>query len=251
MNWRKIRKWSLIVAAVPVSLAALLGTALAYPEPFFAYHTERGRLAVYSDQPFDTAKAQTLLAHIDERVSRSPLDTHQAHAIFVANSEWRRRIFMNVAAGAGGVNFYPVTRNVFLRTSDIDHNKLIRPNGTPAENPRTLTYYGAHEIGHSLTGEARGMAHLWNWRLPAWVREGYADYVGLGGRGQIDITAYYKRYRAHDPHFLVGSGFYDRYRMLTYYFLDRKGWSVQRLLDCNLTIDEAQTLMDADMAKSG
>ncbi len=53
----------------------------------------------------------------------------------------------------------------------------------------------------------------------------------MGGHGQVDIAAYYRRYRAHDPHFQPNSGFYDRFRMLAAFFLDRKGWSVQRLLD--------------------
>ena len=158
---------------------------------------------------------------------------------------------MNTAYGAGGVNFFPLTRNVFLRQSDIDRDALMRPNGTPAERPRTLTYYAAHEIGHSLTGEREGFAHLYNFGLPVWVREGYADYVGLGGRGQIDVAAYYARYRKHDPHFAEGSGFYDRYRMLTAFFLDKKKWTVPQLLDCHMTIARAQAIMDADMAAHG
>lgn len=249
MNWKRIGKCIGIVAAVPLAAAALLGTALAYPEPFFAYHAERGRLAIYSDRPFDTAKAQGLLADIDARIARSPLDTHHGHAIFISNAEWRRQLFFNVANGAAGVNFYPLTRNVFLRHADIDANRLYGRSGKAAEPPRTLTYYGAHEITHSFTGEREGLSHLYNWRLPVWVREGYADYVGLGGAGQIDVASYYKKYRAHDPQFVVGSGFYDRYRMLAAFFLDKKHWSVSQLLDCNMTIDQAQSVMDADMAK--
>jgi hypothetical protein len=249
MNWKRIAKWTGIVAAVPVSVAVLLGTALAYPEPLFAYHAECGRLAIYSDRPFDVAKAQDILTEVDRRVARSPLDTHQVHRIFVANANWRQRLFMNIAYGAGGVNFYPLTRNVFLRNSDIGKNELMRPNGTPAEKPRTFTYYAAHEIGHSLTGERLGMTHLWNWGAPGWVREGYADYVGLGGHGAVDVAAYYRRYRGGDPHFQPKSGFYDRYRMLTAYFLDRKGWSVDHLLTSRMTLEQAQAAMDADMAK--
>ncbi|HEY1709456.1 MAG TPA: hypothetical protein VGG10_14410 [Rhizomicrobium sp.] len=251
MRWRGIAKWAGIVAAVPLGLLALLGTALAYPEPFFAYHAERGRLAIYSDRPFDAAKAQAVLGDVEARISRSPLDLHRSHRIFISNAAWRRIVFMNIASGAGGVNFYPVTRNVFLRHADIDSDTLYGGSGKPAPPPRTLAYYGAHEIAHSLTGEHLGLAHLYNWALPQWVREGYADYVGLGGRGRVDIAAYYRRYRARDPHFRTNSGFYDRFRMLAAFFLDRKGWTVQQLLDSRLTLDQAQAAMDADMAKNG
>jgi len=251
MNWRRIAKWAGIVAAVPVGGLALLGTALAYPQPFFAYHTQQGRLEIYSDAPFDAGKADALLTDVEARVARSPLDTHRAHRVFITNSEWRRELFFNRAGGAAGVNYYPVTRNVFLRHSDVAANTLYGGSGKATAPPRTLVYYMSHEITHSLTGEARGLAHAWNFGLPVWVREGYADYVGLGGRGQIDVAAYYARYRAHDPHLVAGSGFYDRYRMLAAFFLDRKKWSVQQLLDCNMTVDAAQAVMDADMAKGG
>jgi hypothetical protein len=250
VRWRRIAKWAGIVAAVPVGVLALLGTALAYPQPFFAYHAERGRLAIYSDQPFDAANGDAVLAAVEARISRSPLDLHDTHRIFVSNAAWRRTIFMNIASGAGGVNFYPVTRNVFVRHADIDRNTLFGGNGKPVAPPRTLAYYGAHEIAHSLTGEHLGLAHFYNWALPQWVREGYADYVGMGGRGEIDIAAYYRRYRAHDPHFQPKSGFYDRFRMLAAFFLDRNGWTVQQLLDSRLTLDQAQAVMDAGMAQS-
>ncbi len=244
MNWRRILKWAAAIAAVPAALLAMLGTALAYPQPFFAYHTERGRLELYSDRPFDAAKAQAILAQVDIRLSRSPLDHHDAtHRVFVSNAAWRRAIFMNTASGAGGVNFFPVTRNVFTRSADIDNNHLIRPNGTPAENPRTFTYYATHEITHSLTGADRGMAHLWNFGLPVWIREGYADYVGVGGRGRVDIDAMYKQYRAHEHTFDPKSGYYARYRLLVAFLLDRKGWSVGQLMNSQMSMADAEKVM--------
>jgi hypothetical protein len=39
--------------------------------------------------------------------------------------------------------------------------------------------------------------------------------------------------------------------MLTAFFLKTKGWSVDRLLQSRMTLDEAQRAMDADMAKHG
>jgi hypothetical protein len=245
MRWRRIAKWAGIVAAVPLGVLALLGTALAYPEPFFAYHAERGRLAIYSDQPFDVAKGEAVLADVDARISRSPLDTGETHRIFVCNAAWRRTIFMNIASGAGGVNFYPI-RNVFLRHADIDRDTLFGGNGKPVPAPRTLAYYGAHEIGHSLTGEHLGIAHLYNWALPQWVREGYADYVGLGG--DVDVDALYARHRAYDPQMdWAKSGQYTTFRLLVAYFLKREHWSVGRLLNCGLTQEEAVRRMDAGM----
>jgi hypothetical protein len=233
-------------ALVPVALAGMVGVALAYPQPFFAYHAKRGRLSLHSDQPFDPAKAQMLLAQIDARLKTSPLDGGEANAIFVSNADWRQRLFMNIAYGAGGVNFYPWTRNVFLRTADIDHNQLFGHSGKAAAPPRTLVYYAAHEVGHSLTGKRLGAAHLWNWGLPQWVREGYADYVGLGG--DVNVAALYAHYRVHDPQVdWAKSGQYTTFRMLAAYFLQHEHWSVDRLLNCGLTQDDAVRQMEAGM----
>src|SRR5690349_13086660 len=93
-------KWLGVAALVPVALAGMVGAALAYPQPFFAYHAERGRLALNSDQPFDPVRAQVLLAAIEARLKTSPLDGGEPSAIYVANADWRQRLFMNQAYGA-------------------------------------------------------------------------------------------------------------------------------------------------------
>ncbi len=153
---------------------------------------------------------------------------------------------MNVAYGAGGVNFYPLTRNVFLRDSEIDADRLVGPNGRPVALPRSFTYFAAHEIGHSLTGEFLGAANLWNWRLPQWIREGYADYVGFGGH--IDIKSLYAQYRAGDPIMdYAKSGQYARFRLLVAYMIQRGHWSAQRLLLSDMPQSAAETLLVAGM----
>lgn len=47
---------------------------------------------------------------------------------------------------------------------------MVRHSGAFVEPPRTLAHYGAHEIAHSLTGEATGPLRYH--RLPVWGREG-------------------------------------------------------------------------------
>lgn len=248
MRARSILRGIGLLAATPLVLAGMICTALAYPEPFFAYHTARGRLALYSDEPFDASKAQAILADVDARITTSPLDRHEHHAIFVANAQWRQRLFFNIAYGAGGVNFYPITRNVFLRRSDIDRDKMMRRDGKPTESPRTFAYFAAHEVAHSLTGEYLGPSHLWNWRLPQWIREGYADYVGFGSKADLD--ALYARYRADDPAMdFRKSGQYARFRLLVAFMLQREHWSVQKLLLTGMGKAQAEALMNAAMRR--
>jgi hypothetical protein len=135
---------------------------------------------------------------------------------------------------------------VFLRQADIAANRLLHlpcepvpaPNcGTPVAPPRTLAYYAAHEIGHDLIGERIGA--IANWRLPHWIREGLADYIGFGSQVDIDrLLAAWKRGDTDlDP---KRSGTYARYRLLVAWFLDRQGWSIDRLLASDMPQAEAE-----------
>lgn len=217
-----------------VLVGVLIGGALGYwallacPDLLFTYFTQRGRLELFSDQPFDSARAQALLADVDARLAKSPLNDANRHRIFICNSDWRQRLLFNRAYGAGGVNFYPLTRNVFIRNADVDTGTVYGASGKPTERPRTLAYFAAHEIGHTLTAEYLGVARLWNWRLPVWIREGTADYIGLAG--DVDPNALETRYRAHDPDFDPKSGRYDLYRMEVSNLVARKRVSLKQLL---------------------
>ena len=102
-----------------------------------------------------------------------------------------------------------------------------RRSGPAAAHARLLA---AHEIGHSLIGERIGA--IANQRLPRWIREGVADTIGFGG--EVDIDGLTRRLiagdRELDPKL---SGFYKRYRLLVAFFLQREGWSIDRLLASN------------------
>jgi hypothetical protein len=73
---------------------------------------------------------------------------------------------------------------VFLRDALIEDNRLISPRGIPVLGDWTLDYFIAHEVTHQLTGDAIGPVRYY--RLPQWVREGYADYVGKGNSFDSD-----------------------------------------------------------------
>lgn len=224
------------LAGAIILLAAIPAGVLAYPQPLFAYHVERGQLQMWSDRPFDPDKGRAVLADIEQRVARSPFKLGDGtHRIFIANDEWRRRLVFLWSYGAAGVNYYPL-HNVFIRAADVDTDRVLRAAG-PVPPPRTLAYYGAHEIGHSLIGVRIGA--IANWRLPKWIREGMADYIGFGG--EVDIDALTRALLAGegdlDP---ARSGLYARYRLLVAFFLEREGWTADRLLASGLSQDEAE-----------
>jgi hypothetical protein len=197
------------------------------PQPFFGYSVRAESLVLRSDRPFSEATGKRILELAERKLARSPLYSgRQGHNVFICNSRWRQMLFFNKDYGAGGVAQYPATANVFLRDARIEDNRLISPGGNPVMGDRTLDYFVAHEVTHQLTGAAIGPLRFY--RLPQWVREGYADYVGK------DSFDYNDAKRA----FLAGtaemdfqkSGLYGRFHLLVAYLLDHQHWSVERLL---------------------
>jgi hypothetical protein len=185
-----------------------------------------------------------VLRDVAARLATSPLDHGRSHAVAIANTEWRRRLVFAGQGGAAGVNRYPVTPVVYLRHSDVERGVVYGASGKPAKPPRTLAYYMAHEITHSLTAEHLGWERLWNRRLPQWVREGYADYVGVGGK--VEMADLYRREKAGDPDLsFARSHTYAQFRLLVAYMLERKGFTVEQLLAARLTVNEVQAMMDA------
>jgi hypothetical protein len=229
-----------IVTAVVLAVLAPVATGVAvlvHPQPAFAYHVQAGRLSLFSDKPFDTEKSKSLLAEVDRRLRLASLDHGDGeHRIFVANSYWHARLVFLWNFGAGGVNYYPLTRNVFIRESDIDNDRVLRAAG-PVSPPRTFAYYAAHEIAHSLAGEAAGPFTYHS--LPAWIREGVADYIGLAQ--PVDFENLIERLRADDPELdPKRSGLYLRYRLLVSYFIDHEHWSLEQLLASPMPQPEAE-----------
>lgn len=211
------------------------------PELLFPYHAHEGRLDLWSDEPFEAAAAHRLLADVEARIGHSVLDDRLSHGVVIANIDWHHRLTFLWNYGAAGLNWYPITRNVFIRSASIAENRVIRPSGKPVELPRTLAYYAAHEIGHTLIAE-----HVGVWRyhrdLPHWLREGVADYIGFGGK--VDVEKLRRALHAGseelDP---AKSGTYARYRLLVAGLLSREGWTMERLLQSPPSQGEAEAIV--------
>lgn len=230
----------LALAGLMVAISAATVALLAYPEPLYAHTATSGRLSLHSDRPFPVSTGQAVLADIERRIGVAPAglaDPDSTYRIFVSNDETRRRLTFLWNYGAGGVNYYPIAGSVFIRQADIDRDRLLRSDGSDVPSPRTLAYYGAHEIAHSLIG--RRVGAIANWRLPVWIREGLADYVGFGG--DVDIVSLTEQLRSGhrdlDP---AASGLYARYRLLVAWMLEREGWTVDELLASGMPQGEAE-----------
>jgi hypothetical protein len=210
-------------------LFAAYASLLCFPEPLFSFSVRADSLILHSDRPMLEPAAKRVLELAEAKLATSPLySSRRDHDVFICNSTWRQRLLFNKDYRAGGVVQFPDSSVAFLRGASIEDNRLISPRGTPVPGERTLDYFIAHEVAHVLEGQAIGSLHFY--RLPQWVREGYADYVGKG-----DSFHYDEAKRA----FLAGapemdwskSGLYWRFNLLVAYVLDHRGWSVMQLLN--------------------
>lgn len=224
--WKK-RFWFRAIAAVLIIFILYLGL-LCFPQPFFRWSVSAANLTLYSDQPFSEEEAKKVLETTQAKLAASPLySVQEHHSIFICNARWRQRLFFNRNYGVGGVNYYPLTRNVFLRDALIEENRLISPSGKLVEGDRTLDYFITHEIAHTLTKQAVGSYQ--HWQMPEWITEGYPDYLGKSSSFHYDESrqAFLSGAREMDR---WKSGLYLRYNLLVAHQLDKLHLSVEQLL---------------------
>ncbi|MCD0254771.1 hypothetical protein JWH16_13330 [Xanthomonas campestris pv. campestris] len=217
----------LTLAAILVGAAGVC--LVRHPSVLFAYQVSHDELTLHSDQPLDADATHAVLALAQDKLRTSEFYVEgQTHAIYLCNSDWRQRLFFSYAYGVGGINYYPGANNIFLRNASVEHNRLIGPDGRNVTGARTLDYFIAHEVAHTLSGQALGW---WRFhRLPRWKREGYADYVGYGG--PPDFVAARKALRDGDARMDWNrSQSYDRYHLMVSYLIDTKGWTALRMFE--------------------
>ena len=225
-----VRNCLAIVARIVLISTMLLvawAALLAIPQPLFRFSVRAENLVLFSDRPFSDGAGKRVLEMADRKLSRSPLySSRREYHVFICNSHWRQMLFFNKDYGAGGVAQYPVTAQVFLREAQVEDNRLISPGGNPVMGDRTLDYFVAHEIAHQLTGADLGPLRFY--RLPRWVREGYADYVGKGDSFHYEDSK--RAFLSKAPEMDPKSGLYSRFHLFVVYFLEHRHWSVDQLL---------------------
>jgi hypothetical protein len=215
----------LLVAVLAVAVGLIV---LCTPQPLFAHHLTYGRYQVWSDRPIEPQIAG-VLDDVTRRISRSAIySPDQRFRIFICNDQWRLALYSErFSGGMGGVADTAFTRNVYIRRADIPRNRLIPPHGWKAAmSDRPLSYYLAHELTHVMESRAFGRGS--SVRYPDWLNEGYADYIGKGGRFDMAKNAADLRagVREMDP---TASGLYRRYHLEVAYLLDRQGMTIRQL----------------------
>jgi hypothetical protein len=224
----RIAAYSTLVIVVVVASYLLL---LRHPGLFFAYSMSRSGITLYSDEPIPAGPAARILDEVETRLSRSPLAARPGIKdlrVYICNRRWRFVLFANTRYKVGGLAYFPLSANIFLRTAHFDANRLVGYSGRETTCARTLSYYITHEIVHILVARRLGFAR--HWRLLAWKNEGYADLIAKGG--EFDYEQAREQLRRGDPELDPRrSGLYLRYHLLVAYLLDRKRIGLDDLLE--------------------
>jgi len=200
---------------------------LIFPDPCFAYAYRQGRIVIRSDEPIP-ASAGSVLHEVEGRLATSVLPRASRDCrIYICNRPWRFVLFANFRYGVGGLTYPPLSNNIFLRGVDFDDNRLKGPSGIKVPGERTLSYFIAHEIVHTMIADRIGaFAYC---QLPKWKDDGYCDYVAKGRFFSYDDALV--RFRRGDPELDPAlSGLYLRYHLLVAHLLDKRGKSVPELL---------------------
>jgi hypothetical protein len=235
-------KRTLLWACVAIGTGALSFCALiTWPEPLFAFSAGAGKIVVASDQPIPPGGGERLLRECGRLLDRSPLKAEgRQYRLYVTNDTWRQRLFFFPQPERWGFPWFGI--HAFMSGADFDSGRVVHRGyvGTP---PRTLAALCAHELTHVIAWEHIGLAYL---HVPQWVWEGLPDYVAMENRETFEQLRDALGDRTVDDPMRVKYGFYPRYRLLVTYFIEKKGWSVDQVLQTRLTENEASTIMRAD-----
>jgi len=243
------KNWLKYISSILGILIVLVVLPLSFPKILFANSVSIEGLSIYSDLEIPKKEATAILSKVRASLELSPLQNHaEEMQIYVANNQLLRKwLWLAVPKNAGGFVLRPFTRNhAFFSGADFQANTLIGPSGYRPAPPRDLAYYGAHELTHVSTANAVGSFRLQT--MPVWVREGIADYVAMPDESAASL---YSKIGSKDSDLdmMNEHGVYAPYRLLVTYFLEDNEWSVEQLLESNLSISEAQALVYRELEK--
>lgn len=264
------------------SLVVLLGAfiaLLAFPGFLFAHKLEQGNLTVYSNEPLD-GRIEPILREIDRRLATSAInDPTLAHQIFFGHGaelfgalQGARAKVVELAIGTTPSTSYNaswppyVSHIVTFDVPDAAHDALRRSTWPGHLN---MTHILTHEVTHTLVSAKVGMARVPH--LPMWKAEGYPEYVAMSAaRSQpgYSLPASVARFLAADLRWArnaqgdfapmrydcIGKSYlkdenedswhtcYYLARVLVEYLLDRKGLTVEQLMQPS--VNESETLRE-------
>ncbi|GAB4163740.1 MAG: hypothetical protein Fur003_6250 [Candidatus Dojkabacteria bacterium] len=220
---KKFLKISLKLILPFIALGLLYLITLFCPQPFYKYKVTLGKITIYSDKPLPTHATKELIKRVETKIKKSELYKPETlHRVYLTSNPTRWRYFTNINYKVGGLNYVVFNHSIFLRKVDVQSNRLFGPSGKKVPGYRTLDYFIAHEITHTLEFESMPF-----YKYPIqtnWTLEGYADYIAHDSE---DYSTCLKTYLTYPE--TTGAKYYTRNRTLVAYLLEEKQLAISKL----------------------
>src|SRR5690349_947858 len=217
------------------SLAMAYVLLLCFPQVLFAHQVTYKNFTVYSRQPLNQ-NVYVMLDKVETRLATSEVNNMQVKPkIFLTNSQRLYSLlslYLDANSFGKGFGLLP-TNNVFINEADVARDLVFRK--APAFNQRSLSEVVAHEVTHLLVREKFG--YLKNVTMPAWKKEGYAEYVA--GGTTLDYATGANLWKANPQN---DRGYqYFKYYMLVKYLMDHDKLTVEQLFTRDFDRAELET----------
>ena len=143
----------------------------------FPHTAQVGGHTVYSEAPIEPELVRAI-ASANARVARSAIGQSRKadQSIFLTQGGWRWTWLSLPQRGAFAIS-RPLSETIVVNRSDQQADMAF--NGAEVAGRRSLSGTITHEMTHGLIRARFGTTA--DWRNPAWLREGYCDFVAGGG----------------------------------------------------------------------
>jgi len=221
---------------ISLSFFGYLGI-LVYPNFLFANHHSFKNFEVYSDRRIPI-EINDVLDDVLIRIKKSELyNNSDRFSIYFCNASWMLSLLAR-NPNVGGLVNQGLSKNVFIRESEIEKNKIVSPakgKEIALVKERPLSYFLAHEITHSLQTKVEKFMHM---ITPEYIVEGYADYIAKGS--SFDYNRYLKDFKSNDRTMDPASGLYNKYHLMIAYLMDVKGLSFKEIIKQKRSLTEVE-----------
>jgi len=169
LNWRRQGIYALLLLILLSPLAA--PQLLAFP-----FSARVGAHDIYAEAPIGP-RISEIVGRADDVARGSPIAGSAGdQPIFLTDGGWRWTWLSLGSLGAFAIT-RPLVEAIVVNRSDQSAD-IVR-NGRAVGGRRSLSGTIAHEMTHVSIRTHFGVTA--DWRFPAWLREGYCDYVAGGG----------------------------------------------------------------------
>ena len=184
---RRFVNWGVTAALILFVSPLFAPQLLAFP-----YHARSGDFSVYSEMPIDQAALDAVTARSAALVSTSPFARpSEPRRVFLTRGGWRWTWLALRFRNSFAVS-RPFTEPLIFNRSDLGRDRL--DIGDERKARRSLSGTIAHETCHGLIRREVGL-HA-DFTKPAWLREGYCDFVAKESAIDADRA---RQLRASDP----------------------------------------------------